>query len=243
MKIHDAAAQGLVIGELSETLTMETMERGRTIDPSVELAGRLMLGASVLLSEDAYLGGSVSVGRAARIQAGVFLGSLVQVGPEAVIGQRVTIFRQATIGRNATIQSDVIVAPETSIPDCAQIGEGRIIPTQRAIMTLSPVGAHHRVVTIHGGPEGPEYSAGCQYSDSWQEFWDRIVYATDTTTESARHYRSLKRTFLALGVTTQRAYDAAVQRGSIDRLRDMAEQVRAKMRVRVPADDIGDETA
>jgi uncharacterized glyoxalase superfamily protein PhnB len=89
-------------------------------------------------------------------------------------------------------------------------------------MTLGPLGASKRVMTIHGSDDGPRYSAGCQYSDDWEQMENRIRHATGTTQESAAHYRSYldAGVLQRIGDIVQRYYEA--QADQVKALRDRA---------------------
>jgi carbonic anhydrase/acetyltransferase-like protein (isoleucine patch superfamily) len=211
MNIHEAVQQDLLLSNLTPS-QIEALD----VAEDAELTGEMRLGAGVHIGSRAVIGTDVRLRDA-------YIGERTRIGDGALIESGATIFDAASIGRLATLRAGCIVGEGITIPEGAQIGADHIIPSQQSIGTPGRlVGVHQRVVTIHGGKDGPFYSAGCQDSDDEATFEYRIMNAIDTSEESAADYRALWPEMRAIGQQVQAAYEEGVANGEVQRLRDQA---------------------
>jgi carbonic anhydrase/acetyltransferase-like protein (isoleucine patch superfamily) len=203
-----------------ERIIEDKSTEGLDISPTADFTGKLTISASVHIGEDVAVGSEVVLDDA-------YLDNGVQVEDEASI-EAATILAGALIGRAALLRSGVIVAPGVLIPAGAQIGEQMVISSQRAIAVLGPLGTSNRTMTIHGGPDGPYYSAGCQDSDDSATIEQRIRQHTGTSPESAAHYEQYwdAGVLPAIGAIVQRYYEADERSGLVAALHDRARTAR-----------------
>jgi hypothetical protein len=216
MDISQLAQSGQLYTRYDRIIGGQSTE-GLDISPTANFAGKLTIGASVHIGEDVAVGNEVVLDNA-------YLDHGVQIGDEARI-EDATILAGALIGRAALLRAGVIVAPGVLIPAGAQIGEHMVIPSQRTVAVLGPLGTSNRTMTIHGGPDGPYYSAGCQDSDDRVTIEQRIRHHTGTSPESAAHYEQYwdAGVIPAIGAIVQGYYEADERSGLVAAL-----QVRAR---------------
>ena len=181
MNIQQLASKGRVRTLEGALLKPEDLENV-SASSKATLRGQLRIGGGVHI-------GAAKIGVSVTLYRGVYLGDKVTVEDRADIGAQSTVLSGAHIGRLAILRSGVLVGHAVNIPAEAQIGGHMIIPSTQTIMVLGRLGTSARMMTVHGAEGGPRFSAGCQYSDTWDVMEARIKGAIQTTQASAAHYQ------------------------------------------------------
>lgn len=201
--------------------TIEAINLGLVMDLDGQPHDEASLEHDLIGLDQVDLEGPLKVGEKISVATST-IGENVLVKPEAyveraiiearsVIGQGAHVFQSlvksgASIGQRSRLQVGSIIGPDVIIPPEVQL-QRAVIPTSKTIIALSTFGESLRTVTVHGGFEGPLYSAGCQYSIAWERFEQRVLSAEETTRESAEQYERYLPVFKAIGVEVQHYFE------------------------------------
>lgn len=218
MNIRQLERQGMLSLPLGEELD------GMHISDLAGFAGLLAMGHQVTIGDRVYVEADCTIEDDVVIEKGARVGRNSRLERGVALGEKVVVLRDSTVGQNSDIRTQVIIGRGVSVPPEAQIGAGMIVPSQETIVTLGRFGTSQRVVTIHGSDEGPRFSIGCQFSVSEAVITDRIMAGTETSEQSARHYREYVPEFSAIGARVQRFYERETQ--YIEDLRELAAELR-----------------
>jgi hypothetical protein len=217
MNLQQLASKGRVRTLEGGLLRSEDLENVST-SPKATLRGRLRIGGALHI-------GDAKIGVGVTLYRGVYLGDKVTVEDRADIGAQSTVLSGARIGRLAILRAGVLVGHNVTIPAEAQIGAQMIIPSTQTIMVLGRLGSSARMMTVHGAEGGPRFSAGCQYSDTWDVMEARIKGAIQTTQASAAHYQQYLGVIKDIGAEVQDYWNA--QTTLIERLVEETGMLRA----------------
>lgn len=183
-------------------------------------AGKLFVGNDVTI-ETAKLGAGCVVEDRARIFSGAVLGDEVTVERDSELCRDVTVLGGSILGQKSHIGERSVIGNNVNLPAEARLGADVIIPNTRTIVTLGRFGVWERPVTIHGGPEGPQYSINWQASVGWEDI-SKSLKTNEDPLETNAHYRQYLDVFNAIGAQVQAEYDASG--GQIEELKEQGKK-------------------